>query len=179
MCVHTATQATVYYRTNGKWPDLTLFHRLSSSSHNLPLPRHLLREEGIIVRALSVYWHYRTYRIATKTNFITSAFTVRWMSSSHHTNKHCFTVPNMPTSSQSLPKKNQLHFFRFSRKHNNRQETLCTPQDEKFCQCSDVAPQYKNCRRVATVVVVAAAALRGRRQQRSVTFATYLSLPRV
>ena len=76
-------------------------------------------------------------------------------------------------------KKNQLHFFRFSRKHSKRQETLCTPQDEKFCQCSDDAPLYKNCRRVATVVVVAAAALRGRRQQRSVTFATYLSLPRV
>lgn len=111
MCVHTATQATVYYRTNGKWPDLTLFHRLSSSSHNLPLPRHLLREEGIIVRALSVYWHYRTYRIATKTNFITSAFTVRWMSSSHHTNKHCFTVPDMPTSSQSLPKKTNCTSF--------------------------------------------------------------------
>jgi len=69
------TQTRVYYRTNGKWPDLTLFHRLSSSSDSL-LPRNLLRKEGIIVRALSVYWHHRTYRIAVETNLITPVFRV-------------------------------------------------------------------------------------------------------
>lgn len=91
------TQTRVYSRTNGKWPDLTLFHRLSSSSDNL-LPRNLLRKEGIIVRALSVYWHHRTYRIAVETNIITPVSRVRWV-------QHCLTVPDMPTSSDSLPKK--------------------------------------------------------------------------
>ena len=78
------TQTGVYYRTNGKWPDLTLFHRLSSSSDSL-LPRNLLRKEGIIVRALSVYWHHRTYRIAVETHLITPLFRVRWVQSCHHT----------------------------------------------------------------------------------------------
>jgi len=74
--------------------------------------------------------------------------------------------------------KKLLHTFCFSRTQQTARNTLhCV--ETKSCSCLwwEAIPQYKNCRRVATMVVVVA--LRGRRQQRSVTFATYLSLPRV
>jgi len=169
------TQTRVYSSTNGKWPDLTLFHRLSSSSDSL-LPRNLLRKEGNIVRALSVYWHHRTYRIAIETNLITPVFRVRWVHSCHHTALlHCSRYAHILRF--STPQKKTTAHLSFLTHTPNGRNHFALRKTKSFVRVQTLPPQYKNCRRVATVAVVVA--LRGRRQERSVTFATYLSLPRV
>lgn len=113
------TQTRVYYRANGKWRDLTLFHRLSFSSDSL-LPRNLLRKEGIIVRALSVYWHHRTYRITVETNLITPVFRVRWVQFCHHTALlHCSIYAHILRFS-TPPKKITAHLSFLTHTTNGR-----------------------------------------------------------